>query len=148
MSATRAAAWFNRARIFSRKETEMNPLTTTLTKNTRRVAHLVTTLAWISCAVIVPAREAASAATYQDGSITNMTLVGDSVFIMLNSGLPDNCAGTPAGWMIIPGTAKAMSAFVLGLWMRGDASQVTLRVFTSGITGTGYCEINQIDPAG
>lgn len=91
---------------------------------------------------------AIAAPTYQDGRINNVAFVGSSVFIQLDSGLPDNCAGTPAGWMIITDSRKPMQSFVMGLWMRGDAAQVTMRVFTSGVTGTGYCEINQIDPAG
>ena len=39
----------------------------------------------------------------------------------------------------------AMTAFVLGLWMRGDASSVSVTIYTDGLVN-GYCRINQIDP--
>ena len=66
---------------------------------------------------------------------------------MLDTGLPDNCNGSAYGWMIISGDYKPMTAFVIGLWMRGDAAQVHVTVYTDGLVG-GYCRINQIDPAG
>jgi hypothetical protein len=49
--------------------------------------------------------------------------------------------------MKIPVENKSMNAFVLGLWMRGDAQQVVVTVCTDGLVG-GYCRITQIDPAG
>src|SRR4051812_21920572 len=54
-----------------------------------------------------------AAATYQSGYISNVTLAGEDAFIMLNSGLPDNCAGTGSGWMRVSGLNKPMVAFVL-----------------------------------
>jgi hypothetical protein len=49
--------------------------------------------------------------------------------------------------MKIPPENKAMSAFVLGLWMRGDAAVTVVTVYTDGLVD-GYCRITQIDPIG
>lgn len=83
--------------------------------------------------------------TYISGHISNITFAGDSVLIMIDAGLPDNCAGTSYGWMKIPPEYKSMTSFVLGLWMRGDESQVYVSVYTEGLV-SGYCRISQIDP--
>ena len=85
--------------------------------------------------------------TYVSGHISNVTFDGDSVMIMVDVGLPDNCAGTPWGWMRIPAENKPIIAFVIGLWMRGDAAQTVVSVYTDGLAG-GYCRITQIDPEG
>ena len=84
---------------------------------------------------------------YLNGRISNVTFAGDEVLIMLDAGLPGNCAGTHYGWMRISPEYKSMTAFVIGLWMRGDASQTPVAVYTSGITGV-YCQVTQIDPVG
>jgi hypothetical protein len=84
---------------------------------------------------------------YQVGRITNVTFTGDNMLIILDSGLPDNCAGTPYGWMWLPASAKPMMAFVMGLWLRGDLSKITVTVYTSGRDATSFCQVNQIDPA-
>jgi hypothetical protein len=67
--------------------------------------------------------------------------------IMLDVGLPSNCEGTAWGWMKVPPENKAMTAFVIGLWLRGDASSTDVSVYTDGVVG-GYCRITQIDPVG
>ena len=88
---------------------------------------------------------ASAFATYAHGYITNVTFAGDYIMVMMDVALPDNCVGTPHGWMIIPPANTPMTAFVLGLWMRGDAASTQLTVYTSGLVN-GYCQINQIDP--
>jgi hypothetical protein len=55
-------------------------------------------------------------------------------------------AGVDLGSCNVAGT-KAMTAFVLGLWMRGDAAQTLVVVYTDPLVGS-QCTINQIDPAG
>jgi hypothetical protein len=90
---------------------------------------------------------AQTSSIYTSGHISNVTFAGNDVMIMVDAGLPGNCAGTSWGWMRIPAENHAMNAFVIGLWMRGDASQVTVTVYTDGLVG-GYCRITQIDPAG
>lgn len=84
--------------------------------------------------------------SWQTGRINNVTVSGDQVLITLDSGLPDNCAGTAYGWMMISPSYKAMQALVLALWARGDMGSSTLTVFTSGLVG-GYCQVTQLDPA-
>ncbi|HEU5134647.1 MAG TPA: hypothetical protein VFU13_05845 [Steroidobacteraceae bacterium] len=99
-------------------------------------------------AVLGAVSATASAATnYVQGHINNVTFAGDEVLIQVDVGLPDNCIGTHYGWMRIPPEYKSMNAFVIGLWMRGDASQTLVVVYTEGLAGS-YCRIGQIDPAG
>ena len=102
-------------------------------------------IAAVLAALFVTSAEAGP--TYTSGHISNVTFAGDWVMIMVDAGLPDNCAGTSWGWMKIPPENKAMSAFVIGLWMRGDAAQTEVSVYTDGLVG-GYCRITQIDPVG
>jgi hypothetical protein len=90
---------------------------------------------------------AQSAPTYMFGRISNVSLVGDMVFITLDTGLPDNCAGTPFGWMVVPASYKTMAAFVIGLRLSGNLRETNVVVYTTGRDGPGYCQIDQIDPA-
>jgi hypothetical protein len=105
---------------------------------------VLTLLCMVGAITQAPAQTAQS---YTSGHINNVTFAGDFVMIMVDAGLPGNCAGTSWGWMKIPPENKAMSAFVLGLWMRGDAAQTVVTVYTDGLVG-GYCRITQIDPVG
>jgi hypothetical protein len=93
------------------------------------------------------ASSAVAGPNYVQGHISNVTFAGDSVLIMIDAGFPDNCANTPSGWMLVPPEYKPLSAFVLGLWLRGDAAQVQVTVYTEALAGW-YCRISQIDPAG
>lgn len=101
----------------------------------------------VMAALISGNARAQTAPGYVSGHVSNVTFAGDSTMIMVDAGLPGNCAGTSWGWMKIPPENKAMNAFVLGLWMRGDAAQVNVSVYTDGLVG-GYCRITQIDPEG
>jgi hypothetical protein len=94
-----------------------------------------------------PGANAQTSPTYTSGHISNVTFAGNEILIMVDAGLPGNCIGTSWGWLRIPPENHAMNAFVIGLWMRGDASQVTVTVYTDGLVG-GYCRISQIDPVG
>ena len=65
---------------------------------------------------------------------------------MLDTGLPDNCEGSPYGWMLVKQECSAMTSTTLALWI-ADKRSVT--VYTSGIqNGSSFCVINQVDPAG
>jgi hypothetical protein len=86
-----------------------------------------------------------AAPTWTQGHISNVTVSGDTIMIQTDSALPDNCVGSAYGWMVIPSASKTMTALVLGLWLRGDISNVTVNVYSTGLVG-GYCQINQIDP--
>ena len=89
---------------------------------------------------------ASAGPNYISGHIYEVTFNGDEVLIRIDAGMPTNCAGGPT-WMLVPPEYKTMRAFVLGLWMRGDAAQVNVMVYTSGVVGS-YCQIVQIDPPG
>jgi hypothetical protein len=85
--------------------------------------------------------------SYQSGHITNVSFAGDTTLVILDSGMPTNCAGTPFGWMMIQAAYKPIAAFVLGLRLTGNMSSVPVVVYTAGRDATGYCQVNQIDPA-
>lgn len=104
--------------------------------------------AGIAAVMVLASTSAAAYDTYQGGRITNVSVAGNTVLIMLDSGMPDNCAGSPYGWMQVPETNKVMQSLVLGMWMRGDAAQTNITVYTDGRVGGGFCVINQIDPEG
>jgi hypothetical protein len=97
--------------------------------------------------LLAPLSNAQTAQHSVTGHINNVTFAGDYVMIMVDAGLPGNCSGTSWGWMKIPAENKAMAAFVIGLWMRGDASQILVSVYTDGLADA-YCRITQIDPVG
>jgi hypothetical protein len=90
---------------------------------------------------------AQTAPAYVSGHISNVTFAGDGIMIMVDAGIPDNCVGTGWGWLRISSDKKTMMAFVLGLWMRGDAAQTSVTVYTGGLVD-GYCRVDQIDPVG
>jgi len=84
-------------------------------------------------------------ADFVDGTIVNVTSTPAGLFIMVTGGaLPANCSGTSGGWMMIPESAKTMIAVVLISRIQNTPA----RVFTSPIDGSGFCQVNQIDPAG
>jgi hypothetical protein len=108
--------------------------------------HKILRVVAVFAALATLSATASAGPNYVSGHISNVVFNGDDVLIMVNAGLPDECAGASA-WMRVPPEYKAMNAFVLGLWMRGDAAQVSVMVYTAGVVG-GYCRITQIDPAG
>jgi hypothetical protein len=88
---------------------------------------------------------ARAGAGYQSGHITRVSYAAGGVLIMLDTGPPTNCSGTPYGWMMIASQYTAMISWVTGLWFQGTAASVQVTVYTTGIDGTGTCQINQID---
>ncbi len=53
------------------------------------------------------------------GRIVSMSFVADEIYIKVDTGLPDNCVGTPFGWMVIPASAKPLAEEVhIDLWHR------------------------------
>lgn len=118
-------------------------------RNMRFVRHLRTALV---LGGLICSGSAFAGSYYQAGHITSMTtIVGGSssnagVLISLDSGLPDNCSGTLFGWMWIP-AGSTTAAYVLGLWLEGGESTVTVTVYTSGIASNQYCAVTQIQPS-
>jgi hypothetical protein len=104
------------------------------------IAGAVSALAFLFVPSAAPA-----ASWYQQGHIASVQFVTTSVLISVDSGLPDNCAGTSWGRLEIPQSYKPLQALVLGMWMRGDMNAVTVIVYTSGIGSDGYCQVVQID---
>ena len=86
-----------------------------------------------------------SAQNYQTGNISNLTATTGGIMIMMDSGTPTHCSGTPYGWLLIKQEHTALTATVLAAWASGSKYGT---VYTSGIqTGSSYCIVNQFDPA-
>lgn len=82
---------------------------------------------------------------YQFGKISDITVTAAGVMVKMDSGLPDNCAGTPFGWMLIEQKYTALTSVVLAAWA---AQRMNGGVYTIGRpNGAGYCLIDQFDPA-
>ena len=64
---------------------------------------------------------------------------------MLDTGVPENCEGTPYGWMLIKQEYTSMSSVVLAVWTANKKSGTVYT--TSRHNGVGYCIVNQFDPA-
>jgi hypothetical protein len=111
--------------------------------NPHCAARRVACLAVAVLAAVVPGSPAQAAETYLAGTISNITTGPTGMRIMLDTGLPTNCTGTPYGWMLIRQEDKAMVAAALAMWFSGQRNVV---VYTSAYTGNGYCTINQLDP--
>ena len=85
-----------------------------------------------------------AAENYQSGKIKNLTAITSGIMIMLDTGLPSNCAGTPYGWMLIKQEHTALTSVVLAAWASGNKSGT---VYTSGREGgVGFCLVSQFDP--
>jgi len=93
----------------------------------------------------LPVRSALAYDNYQVGHISRVSFITNGIGIWLDTGLPTNCAGTIAGYMMVSSSSAPLMAFVTGLWMRGDASQVGLTVYTTPVDSTGFCQVTQID---
>ena len=78
--------------------------------------------------------------TYLAGYVVNMTSLPEGLMIMLDTGVPDNCEGTPYGWMIIPEDNKTMVAVAMMAYLQSDR-EITL--CTDGSFYSGYCRVNQ-----
>ena len=115
---------------------------------TRKVASALVALLSMSISLASLPAHAQAQPNYESGHITRVSYVQTGVLIMMDGTLATNCAGTPDGWLMIGSSNTGMIAFVTGLWMRGDASQVSVVVYTAGVDSTAYCQVNQIDTLG
>ncbi|TMN85275.1 hypothetical protein CWB72_20360 [Pseudoalteromonas phenolica] len=85
-----------------------------------------------------------AAPNYTSGKIKNITAVPEGLLIMMDRDLPDNCEGTPYGWMLIKKDYSTIVSVVLASWVAGKTSGT---VYTSGRpNGSGYCVVTQFDP--
>ena len=75
--------------------------------------------------------------------ILDVTSIRDGVLIKLDSAVPDNCAGTPYGWMLIPDKNKTILSVALLAEMMGVGGAV----YTSGIPASRtFCTVTQFPP--
>lgn len=80
---------------------------------------------------------------FLSGNISNVTSSAEGLLISLNSGIPENCSGTPYNWMLIKQEDSTMVSIALSMWASNRAGAT---VHTSGISsGSSYCVVTQID---
>ena len=103
-----------------------------------RLASIILAFALLS---IAPPTRAAD--VYLGGTMTNITSTASGLMIMLDTGLPTNCAGSPYGWMLIRESNKTMIAVALMAWHTGNRN---ITVYTDNSVAGSYCTINQVDP--
>lgn len=101
--------------------------------------HLIAAAALIAVGF---AHEALAADSYLGGNISNITSHAGGLMVMLDTGVPTNCAGVGYDWMTIPEANKTMIATALLAWQLGRG----VTVYTNALSG-GVCTINQFDPA-
>lgn len=85
--------------------------------------------------------------SFQGGIVFDHTSISTGLLIRFDPAvtpMPTNCAGASSNWMFIPQTSKIMVAVTL---MALASSNRWMTVYTSGVGASGYCEINQVDPA-
>ncbi|HET9645740.1 MAG TPA: hypothetical protein VFP68_20830 [Burkholderiaceae bacterium] len=87
---------------------------------------------------------ASAADWYVHGTLSNITSTAEGLLVMLDSGTPTNCAGTPYGWMLIKEANKTMVATALTMWLSG---QRAVTIYTNPFSsGQSFCVVSQIDP--
>lgn len=76
------------------------------------------------------------------GKITNITSTSAGILVRIGANeVPDNCTSGYA-WMEIKQEKTAMIAMTITAWTLGRS----VVVYTSA-TGSGYCQVGQVDPA-
>jgi hypothetical protein len=94
--------------------------------------------------VVLAAFRVLAGPNWISGNISNVTSTQEGLMIMLDTGLPDNCQGTPWGWLLIRQEHKTLIAVTLLAW----TLKIPVCVYTTGIGSSGYGEIIQVDPNG
>ena len=84
-----------------------------------------------------------AAEDYQSGNIINMTSTAAGLMIMLDSGIPNHCRGTPYGWLLIKEENKAMTAVALAMWAAGKKGAT---IYTAPVIAGNYCTVTQLHP--
>jgi hypothetical protein len=97
-------------------------------------------LALIILSVTVPAF---AGPNWISGNLTNYTTIQGGLLIMVDAGIPGNCAGTPYGWILIAEADKAMTAMA---FMRISQGKWALNVYTDSAFHLGFCRAVQFDP--
>lgn len=83
--------------------------------------------------------------TYVSGAMSAITSIPQGLLVRIgNSVLPDNCSGSPYGWMLLPEANKTMVSTALAMWVSGNRSAT---LYSAGIdSGTGFCLLVQFAP--
>jgi hypothetical protein len=93
--------------------------------------------------MVVTIGQAIAGPNYIIGNVSNYTAIPSGLLIMVDTGMPDNCAGSPYNWMIIANEDKAMLAMAL---MRISQDQMGVTVYSAGVFYSGICRLTQYDP--
>jgi hypothetical protein len=93
--------------------------------------------------MVVTIGQAIAGPNYVVGNISNYSAVASGLLIMVDTGIPDNCAGSPYNWMIIANEDKAMLAMAL---MRISQDQMGVALYSAGVFYNGICRVTQYDP--
>jgi hypothetical protein len=109
-------------------------------KGEQKMKQITIVLALIILAVTVPAF---GGPNYIIGNLSNYSAVQAGLLIMVDNGIPDNCAGTPYNWMIIANEDKAMLAMA---FMRINQDELGVVVYSNGVFYNGFCRVIQYDP--
>lgn len=84
-----------------------------------------------------------AAEDYLSGNIINLTSGTSGLMIQLDSGIPNNCRGTPYGWILIKEENKAITSVALTMWASGKKSGT---VYTAPAKPGDYCTVTQLHP--
>jgi len=90
------------------------------------------------------ASPAFSGANWIGGNIIDITSATQGLMVRIDAGVPDNCAGTFFGWMLIPDSARTMVAVTLIARLQNTP----VAIYTSGLDASGQCIVVQVDPNG
>jgi hypothetical protein len=94
--------------------------------------------------MVVITGETVAGPDYISGNVKNYTAIQGGLMIMVDTGVPDNCAGTPYGWLIIAEADKAMLAMA---FMRINQGNMGVTAYSDGDFYLGFCRVVQYDPA-
>jgi hypothetical protein len=107
-------------------------------KGEQIMKQITIVLVLIILAVTVPAF---GGPNYIYGNIINYSSLQGGLLIMIDTGIPDNCSGTPYGWMIISQEDKAMLAVAL---MNISLDKMGVGVYSDGTWVQGICRVTQL----
>ncbi|KQV94744.1 hypothetical protein [Rhizobacter sp. Root1221] len=77
------------------------------------------------------------------GTLVDMSAVPEGLLIRVDTSRPDNCAGTPFAWMLIPAERKIIIAATMMFWATGKRA-VDVYTEPSGSSGA-FCLVSQVD---
>lgn len=97
----------------------------------------------LSLSILLAANGVHAAEDYASGNLSNVSTLAEGIIVMVDSGVPGNCAGTPYGWLLVRKEHSTMTAMVMAMWMTGNKA---VTIYTKGMGSSGFCEVTQVDP--